>query len=146
MVKLLSASEIAELDLPGVPKTRAGVRTFAERNGWYFEEATGVGGTRRVYRVPTKYLGHENTSSDDPSASSGKEKAPVAGTVAAGSARVDLRKLDAAIEALARWEATRNVKVPDDRRSAVIAILYDILVADESISEDRMATVFRAVG
>ena len=145
MAKLLSASEIAELDLPGVPKTRAGVRTFAERNGWYFEEATGVGGTRRVYRVPAKYLAPESVSDDDIHSMGGTERAPVAGTVAAGSARVDLRKLDAAIEALSRWEATRNVKVPDDRRSAVIAILYDILVVDESISEDRMATVFRAV-
>lgn len=56
MEELLSAQEIAEKRLPGVPTTKAAVHAMAKREAWYFEERTGVGGTRRVYQIPARYL------------------------------------------------------------------------------------------
>lgn len=56
MKKLLSASEIAALKLPDLPTTKVAIAARAERERWYSEETTGLGGTRRVYEVPAKYL------------------------------------------------------------------------------------------
>lgn len=44
-----TAAEIAEMRLPGMPATKVGVRTKAEREGWPFVSLTGAGGTRREY-------------------------------------------------------------------------------------------------
>lgn len=52
---LLSAAEIASLRLPGLPTTKANVIVRAEKEGWYFEETTGLGGKRRVYELPDRY-------------------------------------------------------------------------------------------
>lgn len=54
--KLLSANEIAALQLPNMPTTKVGIRAVAERENWYFEEKKGLGGTRRLYEIPTRYL------------------------------------------------------------------------------------------
>lgn len=48
-----SASELASLQLPGLPGTSVGVRGKAERERWQFIEEKGIGGTRRVYAPPT---------------------------------------------------------------------------------------------
>jgi hypothetical protein len=42
--------------LPGLPTTKANVIARAEKEGWFYEEAKGVGGTRRLYQVPEQYL------------------------------------------------------------------------------------------
>lgn len=52
---LLSAAEIARLRLPGLPSTKANVISRAEKEDWYFEEMTGLGGKRRVYELPARY-------------------------------------------------------------------------------------------
>lgn len=139
MIKQYSAAEIAAMKLPGLPATKARVIQRATAEGWPYEEMKGVGGTRRMYSVPEKYLA--GTSLAAPIA------AKVIGAIAAGSSKVDPVKLETAIRALNEWEIERNVKVNSDRRPAVIAILYDYLQnAEEEGGEEAMAVVLRALG
>lgn len=56
MKKLFSAAEIAGMELQGLPKTKANVIARAEKEGWYFEERTGLGGKKRVYAIPGQYM------------------------------------------------------------------------------------------
>ena len=59
MKNLYSATEIAKMRLPGFPISRDNVRARAEREGWYCEYRTGLGGKWRVYEIPAHYLGKE---------------------------------------------------------------------------------------
>ncbi|NWK80329.1 LexA family transcriptional regulator [Aquitalea sp. LB_tupeE] len=56
MSNLLSASEIVALQLPGLPTTKVAIAAKAARESWYFEERTGLGGTRKVYALPGQYM------------------------------------------------------------------------------------------
>jgi hypothetical protein len=133
--KLLSASEIASLKLPGLPTSKVAIISKAQREGWYFEEATGIGGTRRVYELPAKYVAG---TSLEPS-----HAAQVAGTIAAGSSKVDQNKLALAIRALDEWERERGVKVSEERRPAVISVLYGYLERGEA---EELEVVLKALG
>lgn len=84
----------------------------------------------------------DSTASSDPAAGA---RQSVAGTIVAGSGRVDIALLEAAMEALAKFEAKRGVTIEAERRSAVIALLYDILAQEEDGSESRLETMFRAI-
>ncbi|MFZ6644456.1 hypothetical protein ACO0LO_01965 [Undibacterium sp. TJN25] len=72
--------------------------------------------------------------------------ATVVGTVAAGSARVDVHKLELAVKALTDWEVARGKPVSDERRPAVIAVLYDYIVSHPGKEQEGLATVLRAIG
>lgn len=141
MDKLLSASEIAALKLPGVPTTRAAVNVMAKREGWEYETVTGIGGHRRVFRVPAKYLG----GSQSQASAEQFDSAKIAGAVAGGSSQVDVRKLELAIRAVDEWERTRNATIAAERRPAVIAVLYEFLVRSNG-QEDALDVVLRALG
>lgn len=97
-----------------------------------------------MYELPEKYLKAISTNPPAPL----QAGAQVVGTVAGGTNRVDTVKLELAIRALTEWEAERSIKVPDDRRPAVIAILYDYLQNAPELNEGEkaMAVVLRALG
>ncbi|MBA5605866.1 hypothetical protein H3H36_10895 [Duganella sp. FT3S] len=140
MEKLLSASEIAALKIPGLPTTRAAVNVMAKRDGWEFELATGIGGTRRLYRLPAKYLPPSTQDSQQ------RPAAPVVGTIVRGSSQVDMHKLELAIKAVDTWEQTRDAKIDADRRPAVITVLYEFLVKSEGSDDAAIDVVLRALG
>lgn len=135
MSKLLSASEIAALKLPGMPTTKVAILQKAKREGWRYEEATGIGGTRKLYDVPAKYL---VGTSYAPS-----EASNVVGSIAAGSKDVDWEKMDLAMRALSEWEQERGITIEQSRRSAIISVLYDYLVRGEA---EELGRVFKALG
>lgn len=145
MRKLLTAAQIASLKLPGLPSTKVGVHGLAEREGWYFEESKGVGGTRRLYEVPAKYLPYEKGTSGTEHKIAEPSSPPYGkvGTIAAGSSTVDPAKLELAIRAVDEWELERGIKIDKERRPAVIAILYDHL---QRGGEEQMSVVLRALG
>lgn len=152
----MSASTLAALALPGVPKTKVGVRTLAERENWPFEETTGVGGKRRVYEIPKRFnpLIQKHLDDDAARRTGGydaqlpPQETGIAGTVVAGTSKVDTVKLELAIRALTEFEAERGIKVSDERRPAVIAILYDYLQNSPELAEGEkaMGVVLRALG
>ncbi|WP_410499669.1 DNA-binding protein [Chitinibacter sp. S2-10] len=44
------------MQIPGLPASRQNVSVRAEREGWYSEERIGIGGRKKVYEVPERYL------------------------------------------------------------------------------------------
>jgi hypothetical protein len=56
MKKMYSASEIMDLHLPNMPSTKAAIIKRAEKENWAFAEETGLGGVRRLYEIPARYL------------------------------------------------------------------------------------------
>ncbi|WP_189460676.1 DNA-binding protein [Jeongeupia chitinilytica] len=54
-MKLLSIAEILKLQLPGMPRSREGVRSRANLEGWSYKERSGSGGTQKLYLVPARY-------------------------------------------------------------------------------------------
>jgi len=50
------------------------------------------------------------------------------------------------MRALNEWEQERGVKVAEERRPAVIAILYDYLQRSDEDSPEALSVVFRALG
>jgi len=140
--QLYSASEIGKMNLPGLPKSKGRVIDRAKAEGWQFEERKDVGGVRRMYEIPEKYLA--GTSYSEPVVLQAVTQ--VAGTVAGGSNRVDTGKLELAITALAGWEQKRNIQITPERRSAVIALLYEYLETHSEEGPEAMERVLRALG
>ena len=116
--------------LPGLPASKPSIIERAKKEGWPFEEKTGIGGTRRVYQVPDKYL-------------STKTQRSTASGLPRNEAAVDWGKMGIAMRALDEWEQERGVKVMGERRIAVISVLYDYVVRGE---ESELARVFKAIG
>lgn len=63
------------------------------------------------------------------------ETGAVAGTIVAGHAQGDLDRIQLVVRAVTEWEAERGVKISDERRPAVIAVLYDYLKKAEEAGE-----------
>jgi putative transposase len=51
-----SLTELAAMQLPGLPATKVALSNKAQREGWPFVEVTGVGGTRREYTPPANVV------------------------------------------------------------------------------------------
>jgi len=133
MKKMLTAAEIAALKLPDLPATKRAIQLRADKEGWHFETKLGLGGTRKVYALPARYFGHEEVgggANADTQPSSRQERSSngggkVVGAVVAGSAQGDMDRIQLVVRAVSEWEAERGVKISEDRRPAVIAVLYD---------------------
>ena len=69
--------------------------------------------------MPAKYIGGTSYATS--------EAAKVAGTIAAGSAEVDLDLLKLAMRALDEWEKERGLQVSPERRAVVVNFLYSYL-------------------
>ena len=131
MKKLLSASEIATMKLPGLPTSKGAIIAKADREKWHFEEKTGIGGTRRVYEVPARYLAEVEGQDGLGSHHSTTSQAPdnkVAGTIVAGTSQVDLEMLQMVETVLDEVLEARGLRIKSERRGAVVAFLYDYAV------------------
>lgn len=133
-----TAAEIANMRIPDLPTTRAQVSERAKREGWAYEERNGIGGTRRAYEIPEKYL---------PSSTEGKKSAPnstsrgkVVGTIASG-VRANPERLALAVRALEEWAAENRITIDPERKGAIIAVLYNHLIggADRTELDDLLS-------
>ncbi|VVE15316.1 hypothetical protein PAN31117_03051 [Pandoraea anapnoica] len=102
------------MKLPDLPTTKIGIAARAEREGWYSEEKTGLGGTRRVFRVPEQYF--QGTSAEPGHERDQGRTEP---------ARVDLDALRIATTALEQWLADRGQTLAPGKKAEIIAVLYD---------------------
>jgi len=119
MQKLLSASEIAQLKLPGLPTSRDNIRARAEREGWYAEDVVGRGGVRRVYQLPEKYL--NNAALTIPSTGEARSAQPA-------PAMLDIEKLQMVETVLDRVLRQKGLALQSDKRGSVVACMYDYAV------------------
>ena len=159
MTRMLTAAEIAALKLPDLPATKRAIQLRAEKEGWRYETKLGLGGSRKVYAVPGRYFSGDGggggtaivgsaLAGDGGSGGGGTlsgREAPmtntgnkVVGAVVAGSAQGDMDRIQLVVRAVSEWEAERGVKISDDRRPAVIAVLYDYVKKAEESGEAEL--------
>ncbi|HTD05885.1 hypothetical protein [Undibacterium sp.] len=70
----------------------------------------------------------------------------MAGTIAAGSAQVNPKLLALVVRAVDEWEQGRGEKISSERRSAVIAFLYDYTQKSSDKPEEALAFALQAMG
>lgn len=76
-----------------------------------------------------KFIGTQNIPREQTTQSK------VAGTIAAGSADVDERKLALAAKVLEEWAAEKHLQVKPERKGAIIAVLYKVLMKGADIED-----------
>lgn len=135
MKKLLSASEIAALKLPGLPTTKVAISAMAKREGWYVEEHTGLGGKRRVYALPERF-------NAEPRRSEREEGAPRL-AIAAGR-KADAELLGLAAQAVDEWCRETGRTLPPARKGTMINVLYDYMARGGE--ESDVKTLLQAIG
>ncbi|VVD84211.1 hypothetical protein PNO31109_01263 [Pandoraea nosoerga] len=123
--------------LPDLPTTKANVIARAEKERWYFEERKGLGGTRRVYEIPARYLGQADASAPAPDKPVvPKARGEVVGTITPGGPKVDLEKLQFVDRVLEEWLQERGLRLKPERRAAVLSVLYDYMTNKGATSEE----------
>jgi len=139
---MYTAAEIAEMGLPGLPGTKRAILTRAEKEGWPYEVRLGLGGERKVFVVPSRYLPDVEATTEASQTPAERMLAPnkgaVVGAVVAGSAQGDMDRIQLVVRAVSEWERERGVKISDDRRPAVIAVLYDYVKKAEESGEAEL--------
>lgn len=124
--------------LPGLPTTKSNVISRAEKEGWRYEEQKGIGGTRRAYELPARYLSKDG-SERHPEADDANK---IVGTIVAGSAKVDTELLQLVVRTLKEWTRQRHIELPADKEAALIAVLYDYV--SKGATEEELANLLKA--
>ncbi|WP_215782050.1 hypothetical protein [Paludibacterium sp. B53371] len=125
--KLLSAAEIAALKLPGLPSSKGKVIERAASEGWYFEERKGIGGTRRVYAVPERYLPVQESCNDQADHLQ-QAIASISQAKPTGPTQIDLETLRMVETLLDQTLQAKGLSLKPEKRGAVVAFLYDYAV------------------
>lgn len=144
-----SSTELAAMALPGIPSTKVGVRVRAEREGWQFNEVTGVGGKRREYQPPNAIL---QAIKDKVATNLIKATAPVVTSVSVPPAAVSVA-VASAPAALKDWqkrtaEARAALLAEVDRIAAVVgrekAIMKMVIMAQDGTLPPHLAALVPA--
>lgn len=118
--------------LPGLPTSKPAIIARATSEGWYSEERKGVGGTRRVYEIPERYLPRQGTpdgalvESEAVKRDSQDQQSKVAGTITPGR-NVDLETVMLVDAVLEEWLQEKGLRLKPERRAGVLAVLCDYL-------------------
>ncbi|WP_423708638.1 hypothetical protein [Undibacterium sp. WLX3042] len=139
MEKLLSASEILRMNLPGLPKTKPALLARAEKEAWQYESKIGLGGVRKVFLVPRAYLpGNvplrtENTDLVDPASQSEAKAERIANkALDTFGEKIDGERLAYAIRFLDNYLEEKNIHVDAKRKSEIVVSLYNLMKTSEN--------------
>ncbi len=141
--KLYSASEIVGLDLPGLPTTIANIHARAKKEDWYYENKIGLGGVRKLYRIPEVYVpGYAPPGANNKPFRVLQEEAIeeyAANTAKAAAAtmgaQVDSQRLALAIQYVDSYLLDHNASLSPTRRSEIIVIVYNFLKGNTGQAE-----------
>ena len=143
--KLYSAAEIAKMAIPGLPATRANIGLKAEREGWYSEERIGIGGARKVYEVPPRYLERLALQEGEPADQRGEPiKQP---DIAAGGA-VDPALFKVAVRLTEKMYA-RNPNYDPAMKAEIALLIYNLGVAKGmkgNLTDEQILELERQLG
>lgn len=134
------------MNVPGLPKTKARIIDRATSEGWAFEEVKGIGGTRRLYEVPSAYLLPQDLP---PRATYVKRSPPAENTQAphvptiVSGAKADMERLTLAVQAVEEWCQETGRPLEPGQKGAVIAVLYDYLLRGGE--EDNVRSLLKVV-
>jgi hypothetical protein len=123
--------------IPGLPSTKARIIDRATAESWAFVEAKGVGGTRRLYELPMRYV-------TEAPVERGAVHASDASTTIVAGGKADMEKLALAIRALEEFAAEERITIDPERKSAIIAVLYDYL--QKGAGSGDVANLLKLVG
>jgi hypothetical protein len=143
---LYSAAEIAAMRLPGLPTTKARVIERAASEGWYWEERTGLGGTRKVYDVPDRYVDTKkgNTAATRTDELLGQASTYIKEQREAGNLD-DAELIREVVLGVERW-LERNKLHPDaEKKAALISLLFKYFKEDKGIDDAKLDKLLRAV-
>jgi hypothetical protein len=128
--RLYSAAEIAGFKLLGLPHTKPSIIERAKREGWYFEEMTALGGKRRMYRIPARYLKGNSIIESTGSVAIRNE-------VEGQTAQVNLDFLRMAETSVEAFVQANKLQLTPHRRALVVAFLYDY-VGNKGATQDEV--------
>jgi len=142
--KLSSASEILEMNLPGLPKTKPALLARAEKEAWYSETKVGLGGVRKMFAIPTAYLPEYQPYKVEPMDSLAvNETRNVAGAILDGE-QVNTQRLASAIRALDEYLLENNLTIEDAARKAeIVTFLYKFL--EKKVGAGEISELLRLV-
>jgi hypothetical protein len=141
--QLYTAAEIAAMKLPGLPTTKPSLLARAEKEEWYFEVRMGLGGRRKVFKIPPLYLPNYVPPNIDAPSLHMLDKTQIAEnarrvtTEAVDSfpdARIDPQTLIRAIQTVDTYLLENNKHISPDRRGEAIVAVYNFLNGNSSRS------------
>ncbi|MCL1886975.1 MAG: hypothetical protein FWG01_03440 [Betaproteobacteria bacterium] len=130
MKKLYTAAEIAQRRLSGLPTTKSSILARAAKEGWPYEEQYGIGGVRKVFEVPDRYLlSDKRIKQGVLSARQDLEKYLIGDAPIQNEQTVNLdeSKLALAARILEEWLEAEKLILSHEKKGRLIAILYKIL-------------------
>lgn len=133
--KLYSALEIAAMNLPGLPTTKGKILARAEKEKWHFETKIGLGGVRKMFKIPACYQpGYKPYPEVSMQAEPIKRDVAtsIAGAIMNG-AIVDSKMLALALRALDEHLQENGLEIKEPEvKAEIVAILYKQLQKDAS--------------
>ncbi|MFZ6747460.1 hypothetical protein [Undibacterium sp. Ren11W] len=131
--KMYAASEIAKLKLPELPTTIPSIHARAQKEGWHYETKIGLGGMRKMYEIPERYLPTSEAMPRQAVPTTPQaQSAPVAGAIMNG-AIVNSRQLASAMRALDEYLKENGLVIDEPEvKAEIVAILYKYLQKDAS--------------
>lgn len=149
MKELYAASELAKMDLPGLPKSKAAIIARAESEGWYYEERKGIGGTRRVYEVPAAYY---DAKGAQPSATTARRPI-VFNEIAGQKIRRHLANTDMGdphiVEAISlgvrNWIKNNGLQENPEKEAALVALLFSYFRDEGGVTQEKLEEMLRKV-
>lgn len=158
MKKLYTAAEIARRRLPGLPTTKSSILARAAKEGWPYEEQYGIGGVRKVFQLPERYLTlDERAKQGVLSARQNLEKYLVSSSTVEEDGEIphlDETSLVIAARILEEWLHAEKRILSHEKKGALIALLYKLVsrnVAPEDllklmcVSASAITTIDRGV-
>jgi len=146
MVKRFTASEIAAMNLPGLPTTKKAILTRAEKEEWFYETKVGLGGMRKMFEIPAAYLPGYQPYKTEPNTQAPlvvSESTKVAGAIMGGE-QVNTERLASAIRALDEYLLENNLTIEDAARKAeIVTFLYKFL--EKKVGAGEITDLLRLV-
>lgn len=147
MKKLYTAAEIAQMRLSGLPTTKSSILARASKEGWYYEEQYGIGGVRKVFEIPDRYLlSDRRIKPGVMSARQDLEKYLIGDAEVQDerSVNLDESKLAMAARIVEEWIEAEKLILTHKRKGRLIALLYKI-VSRNADPEDLLKLLSGAV-
>ncbi len=147
MKKLYTAAEIAQMRLSGLPTTKSSILARAAKESWSYEEQYGIGGVRKVFEIPDRYLLTDRRIKPSVmSARQNLEKYLVgdAGAQDEHTVNLDESKLALSARIMEEWIEEEKLVLSHKRKGNLIALLYKI-VSRNADPEDLLKLMSGAV-
>ena len=134
------------MHLPGLPTSRDNVRLRAEKEGWYCEKRTGLGGMRLVYEVPAQYLRAPERGDEARSKDLEDRLDAFRTEQKSGNGMPDADLLEAIIEGVERFATRHRDALTPERKATLISLFYRYFLDEGSVDQQKLDELLRKVG